>query len=64
MSLYEKYDESLWSDDSDKRHAYDAIVSALPLNMGARYYLNEALKTCDAGDAGALQTLIGELDDE
>ena len=59
MSLMEKSDETLFS-----RKDFDSIVGSLPQNMGASYYLKEALKLSDAEDASELEKLIAFLGDD
>ena len=60
MALISKYDaESL-----NQRDAYDAIVHALPKNMGAMYYLGEVIKIGDDEDKEMLKGILAELEGE
>ena len=61
MSLMKKYDESAWSHN---RAAYDAVVDALPKNMGSKYYMDEVVKICDDEDRETLKDILAELEED
>ena len=60
MKLMSKYDAELLN----QRAAYDAIINALPKNMGAKYYLGEVIKIGDDEDKEMLKGILAELEGE